>query len=508
MIQNRFQNQVTARLLLLACSVLLYVLLLYIRSLQANLEFGDIVFLDPITSVFISHSVSLNADQLRWLSYVVFLGISALYGLMLYYLSKQRLLLPHSFFGWVILPYLVLGAVILLLYPHISRPTDTADYAVHARVQWQFHQNPYVVAGGEYADQSPLPRFMEAKTRPSVYGPAWQIMTLPSLIAQDNILSSILIFKAMFFLMGLGCLVLAFFYSPSQNSAIHAERIFAAAAVAWNPLLLLIAIGQGHNDIAMALFIALALAALSFRRPLMGYASLILSALVKFISLPLLLPVTVLVYRDAAFGTVSQRRKLIILGLLVSVVFGSLLVLPYGPLAISATISSRYAGLVGTDGVSKIALLASLLNRLLLALGLSLAPDLIARSAALLLPSLWLGVVLVRSNSVRSLNHLVKVLIESFLVYLTMVALPVHAQYAITPVVLLGFLYAGRWHFFATICVSLALVWDALFLVYIPDTYPLWEAILHQLSHSIALFIFVLFVCLLVFQSARRWITA
>jgi hypothetical protein len=81
------------------------------------------------------------------------------------------------------------------------------------------------------------------------------------------------------------------------------------------------------------------------------------------------------------------------------------------------------------------------------------------------------------------------VVIESYLVYVTLVALPAYAQYVITPALIVGFLVAGNWHRAAVVLVSLAYLWDQFFIVYFPQKPLGWESGFHQASHVLIILI-------------------
>lgn len=493
--------------LYLAINLAAYVLFLWVRTLQSWLWFGDTIDPYPVAhwlrQMALSISVSWNLDQLRLISYALFACMSATYLFVLWEarsLEKvEESLQKKQYVLWVILPYIAIGLVVLIFYPHISRPTDTADYAMHARVQAIYAQNPYTTPGVNFVDTEPLAQLMEAKTRPSVYGPVWQYVSmLPGLAAGDRPLATIILYKILFFLAGMLSLLLIWHYHHQVNRP-SSYLFIGGLSVAWNPVLHLISHGEGHNDILMGLFMLAAILVLSYEKQPLAYVIWGIATLTKFITAPLLAPLVIASLR------LSQTRKRVIVDMAVGgilvVLMASLLYLPFGMAGVNVALG-RYSELAADEGLSKAALITRSLEYVFHTVGLALPKSWLAVFAALVLPLFWLGYTCIRSLTVGSLNQLVKVSLESILVWLTLVAMPVYAQYAVMPVILLGLLQYGYWHRVAVIGVSLALTWDALLLVYPPSPIPRVEMYLHQLSHMAAIFVLLAYAVVFLFRQA------
>ena len=492
------------RVLIFVASCGAYIAFFYIRTLQARAWFGDIVDIYPVAASMrpIGGLAGASQQSLRWLSYGLFGLIAGLYLLALWAVAKQkpgsRQELRRQYLGWVLVPYVLFGLLSLLLYPHYSRPVDTVDYTMQARVQYVYGENPYIVPGGAFADRDALAQHMEAKQRASVYGPAWQLMSLlPGMVGSGRLILSIVAMKVWVFAAGLLCLWLLWLYFDRAVPFLPqrpAPALLGGMLLAWNPALHLISHGEGHNDIWMAVFLAAALALFACQRRLWAFVAWAASVLVKFISAPFGLALVVATFAAQASMQRAARARVIAAGLALSALLAAAVIAPFGPAAVLASVSGRYGDLIASGGDSKISLAAGLLARMLGKAGIQSSAAAIAPIVGLLLPLSWLLYGLLRSLWARDAERLAKVGVESFLIYLTFVAIPVYAQYTLPAVVLAAFLATGRWHRLAALLVSLALTWDSLFLVYLPPAYPAWEGYVHQLSHVVLVFVALLWL--------------
>lgn len=491
-------------------SALAYLGFFYVRTQQAWNRFGELVDLYPVSRrlrLFFP-SLDLTVDQWRWTSYLLLLMIAGCYLWVLWQLnnctsSPSNVGRGRHYFQSIVLPYCLFGLISLFAYPHVSRPMDTVDYAVHARIWTAHRDNPYVVSGFEYVKDEPLVRFMEVKRGPTLYGPFWQYVSLlPAFFGQGDLLASILAYKALFFLLGGLCLWLIWAFHIHVGGTGLSAVLVGGAIVAWNPLMHLVSHGGGHNDIVMATFAAGIVVALVLRRTTWSFVSWSLASTVKFITAPLLIPSLALLLRRGATQDKTHSRFMPTLyGLFTSAVVTILVIMPFGLWNVLGSVSGRYGGLIDSEGTSKISILVTLLSRITQAIGLAMEPDQLNFFVGLALPASWLLYTLVRGLGVRDVQSFVKVAIESFLFYVTFVSLPVHAQYMVTPLILAGFVYTGAWHRLAVVIASLALVWDSLLLVYLPSNYPSWERYGHQLSHLTVIIVVAAYLSIRAFRS-------
>lgn len=486
-------------LLFLFINIFLYGIVFVVRTQQAYLRFGENIDIYPITRSMRGLISTIPSDELRWISYLLLLLISLNYiGVALRAFRLGKILDQNQekgmFIVWAIVPYIVLGITSILLYPHVSVPVDTVDYAVHARIQTIYQENPYETPGIAHISQEPLVRYMEGKSRPSVYGPLWQLISLlPATVGNGGVVSSIMAFKVFFWGVGLVALFLIRRFHLSPNNHSNDQLLPSAVLVAWNPLLHLVSHGDGHNDILMAIFLVGMIVALNFQRPLLGFLNYGLSALVKFISAPILFPLVIYSLRSDDKRMRSAKIRLILIGLTGIGLLILLATSPFGVSAMLSGISGRYGGLVTSAGTSKVSLVAGIVHGIASKMGIIISYATLTSLVGFAFPLSWVAYVLLRSLSLRSLNDVTKIVLEAYLFYVTFVALPAYAQYVITPAVLVGLLVTGNWHRAAVAVASLAFLWDQFFIVYLPQSPLVWESYFHQISHLLVIVVILIY---------------
>ena len=150
------------------------------------------------------------------------------------------------------------GLILLGLYPITA--LDVAVYVVNAR-NWvlyggnplivppqAFPFDPYIRFAGEYID----------KTSP--YGPLWEVLArIPVQLGITGIAEGIVAMKAISLLAFAGMAILIGWYANQQNKGFAINEVTALAFFVLNPLVLLEAVGNGHNDMTMAAFVTLGL---------------------------------------------------------------------------------------------------------------------------------------------------------------------------------------------------------------------------------------------------------
>lgn len=210
------------------------------------------------------------------------------------------------------------GLILLCLYPITA--LDVAVYVVNAR-NWVFNRanpliippsafpsDPYVQLAGEYMD----------KTSP--YGPLWELLArLPVEMGIRFIGEGVFAMKVISLLAYTGTAALIGWYARQQDKGFNVSGATAMAFFALNPLVLLEAVGNGHNDMTMLVFITLGL--ILWQRGKWAWAAfaLTLAALVKLPALILIPLFGLQVLMDAPTGRERLQRGLglatIILGL-------------------------------------------------------------------------------------------------------------------------------------------------------------------------------------------------
>lgn len=224
--------------------------------------------------------------------------------------------------------YLILGFggvfafTMAFVYPITA--IDVYNYIAESLVLVQYHANPIIVPAATYSND-PLISLAGGWTYyPAPYGPLCLIIdALPTKIVGRNLLANLLFIKLMFASM----LILEAYLVYKILSRLAPKLALAGTLfIAWNPYALMEFSANSHNDIAMMLFVLLAILALVHDRPVLAFALLVTSALVKFATLPLL-PLF-LIYGITHQPTMRKRMTYLALALLSALV----IIIPiYGP---------------------------------------------------------------------------------------------------------------------------------------------------------------------------------
>lgn len=197
----------------------------------------------------------------------------------------------------VIFPILMM-LVLAHLYPITS--LDSISQDIQIRVLTAHHANPLLVPAANFPND-PFTPYDDAQNLPSPYGPLWIALSAgPALLAGNNLLALVLLEKMVPILCALGCLRLVWLIA----SRITPHRRWQALLLTgWNPLLLLEAAGNGHNDTVLLFFVLLAFYLLMVGPRWLALPALTLAALVNSLAL-IFLPLLLL-----ALWRVSPHRR-------------------------------------------------------------------------------------------------------------------------------------------------------------------------------------------------------
>jgi len=206
------------------------------------------------------------------------------------------------------------------MVPATSR--DIFHYMVQARVLWEHGDNPLTTAAASFSND-PCYGYADWRESPSPYGPLWSILTFfPTRVPGRHAVATLLAFKALAVSFYLGTAVLIWLLVGHIKPE---ARRFATVLYAWNPLVLLMVAGNGHNDTVMVFFLVLALYFAVKERWQPALPALTLSILSKYVT-GLLLPLLVL---HAWNRTRRTGRKNFYLGLAWSGLIALLTYLPF-----------------------------------------------------------------------------------------------------------------------------------------------------------------------------------
>lgn len=194
---------------------------------------------------------------LIFLSYLVVVGASS-------QLSARTVLLLIA----------ALQALVILGPPLVS--TDVFSYQSYARMGAVYGANPYMNGPYAIALDTVFP-YVGAKWSyiPSAYGPAFTVFSY--LFASLSVAASVIAFKAVAAASSVAIIALVWHLARLRS----VDPVKAVALVGLNPLLVLYAVGGGHNDLLMLAVSTGAIYLILAHRARLGGALLVLSVAIK-----------------------------------------------------------------------------------------------------------------------------------------------------------------------------------------------------------------------------------
>ncbi len=234
----------------------------------------------------------------RWLAELV--GLDAVHGNALAlvglaaiaFAAASFILVLRECWRGTIAPGVVLWLAVAyhlaLLFLPLLFSRDVYSYASYGRIAAVYSANPYVATPADFPHDALAgligPKWFDT---PSVYGPLW--VQVSSLVARtvDDVAAFIVAFRAIAIAASLATLVVV----ARLVRRVRPDReAFALAILGVNPLVLFQSVASGHNDLLVALSIAVAVAFAFSGRELLGTAALALGTLIKATAaVPLLL---------------------------------------------------------------------------------------------------------------------------------------------------------------------------------------------------------------------------
>jgi hypothetical protein len=172
---------------------------------------------------------------------------------------------------------------------------DMFVYAARSRIFTAYGANPNAVAFANYPSD-PWTAYItpEWATRVSPYGPLWNLIAAPiTALAGDRIAVALVGFKVLM----AACYLAGGWAIARAQAAGGANSATGALLYLWNPLVLWEGIGNGHNDALLALVLLLALYAWVARHDRWVIPLLVVAALIKYVSLPLIALAAIAIWR-------------------------------------------------------------------------------------------------------------------------------------------------------------------------------------------------------------------
>jgi hypothetical protein len=230
------------------------------------------------------------------------LSLAGLGGLMVAYLWGWHIVHRGRGKLWIIWGFAGLFAATLFWLMPIT--SDLFAYLSQAHMFTDLGGNPLLDAPLDFKDPLVLAYPTFYASHPTAYGPAWLLLSAPGTLGRWDVVAGLLYLKGLAVTAFLGCawLLERILLRLRPSSAVEGLYLFA-----WNPLVLVMAVGDGHNDIVMMVLVLLSVWFLLRERWLLAFGALTLSIWIKYVSL-ILFPLLVLYVWQRTGGKQGSRQ--------------------------------------------------------------------------------------------------------------------------------------------------------------------------------------------------------
>ena len=180
------------------------------------------------------------------------------------------------------------GAIVLSLLAFIVPPlfsTDIFSYAMFGRLSGVYDLNPYVSTASRAAPGDPLLPYVFWRNIASPYGPLWSLVSW-ALSHGAATTPLILVVRFKLFAFASAMLDGALIYRIVRERWPD-EASWAYLAFAWNPLVLIDGIADGHNDLMILALVLVSATLLIQARPVWAMVGLTASTLIKYSTVPM-----------------------------------------------------------------------------------------------------------------------------------------------------------------------------------------------------------------------------
>lgn len=223
--------------------------------------------------------------------------------------------------GWIFIVTLLFSTPLMVLPGLLSG--DIYLYMFYGRIVSHYGENPILVPPDRFQGDPFLDQVFWGWL-PSSYGPVWLLLSgAVSSLAGDSVWANLLAYKLVALLAHLLTVVVVWILLRRTQPRLAS---WGAVFYGWNPLVLVEAVGNGHNDVLIGLFMALALLAAVNRRWLVAVGILVAAVMVKLIVL-LVLPVFLMAW-FRSLSTVRQRLRAGIAAAVVGIFAGLVMYAP------------------------------------------------------------------------------------------------------------------------------------------------------------------------------------
>ncbi len=230
----------------------------------------------------------------------------------------------------------VFAGVLLWLLPITS---DLFAYLCQAHMFTDLGANPLLQAPSGVANSLTEVYPTVYSTRPTAYGPAWILLSAIGTVGPHDLPMGLLYLKGLGAVAYLVCawLVERILLELRPDVALEGLYLFA-----WNPLVLLMAVGDGHNDIVLMALTLLALWLLLREHWALSLSVLALSVWVKYVTLVLVPLFGLYLSRHLAGERGVHRLRPVARGGLAAVFVSLVVVAPFNPVQGLAGMAERF----------------------------------------------------------------------------------------------------------------------------------------------------------------------
>jgi hypothetical protein len=184
--------------------------------------------------------------------------------------------------------------LLMIAFPTLLS-TDLFDYVRHGRIFAVHGENPLTVPA-IFFQHDPFFNLGGWVSTGSVYGPIHAFVSGGlALVSGEGVGAAFIIFKTFYIAVNI---VNLFLIWKIAARLVPGSQIKALVFFGWNPFIVILVAGNGHNDILMLAFVLGAILCYLDRRLMLGVLFLTLATLVKFVTLPLLVLYIALVVRQ------------------------------------------------------------------------------------------------------------------------------------------------------------------------------------------------------------------
>lgn len=224
---------------------------------------------------------------------------------------------------WVLGIGVLCGIVLIGLYPITA--LDVVLYVVRARLWALYGGSPMLAVPAGFPQDAYIQFAGEYQKEVSPYGPVWELIAqVPIRLGILDIAGGVIAMKVISLLSYIGMAVLVGWYGRQDNADLRIGDLTAMTFFALNPLVLMEAIGNGHNDMLMLALMTLGLVLWQRDKWAWATLALTLATLVKITGL-ILMPL----FGVAVLAAAPNWRMGILRGVVIAAIFFITTVIAY-----------------------------------------------------------------------------------------------------------------------------------------------------------------------------------